>query len=93
MREELRPYADEAFGIVETAANDIGPRFPGSDNERKFADHMADKLKAIGITPVKEKFLVAPRASIGGIPYAGWAGIVAAVLMLFPAASFGESGV
>ena len=93
MREELRPYADEAFGIVETAANDIGPRLPGSDNERKFADHMADKLKAIGITPVKEKFLVAPRASIGGIPYAGWAGIVAAVLMLFPAVSFSASGV
>ena len=93
MREELRPYADEAFGIVETAANDIGPRLPGSDNERKFADHMADKLKAIGITPVKEKFLVAPRASIGGIPYAGWAGIVAAVLMLFPAISFSASGV
>ena len=85
MREELKKYADEAFGIVETAANEIGPRLPGSDNERKFADHMADKLKAIGIEPIKEKFLVAPRASIGGIPYAGWVGIAASVLMLVPA--------
>lgn len=84
MREELKKYADEAYGIVETAANEIGPRLPGSENERKFADHMADKLREIGVTPVKEKFLVAPRASIGGIPYAGWVGIAAGVLMLFP---------
>lgn len=85
MREELRPYADEAFSVVETAANEIGPRLPGSENEKKLADHMAEKLKEIGVTPVKEKFLVAPRASIGGIPYAGWVGIAAGVLMLIPA--------
>lgn len=84
MREELRPYAEEAYGIVETAANDIGPRLPGSDNEKKFADFMAGKLEDIGVKPVKEKFLVAPRASIGGIPYAGWVGIAAGVLMLIP---------
>ena len=45
MREELKKYADEAYGIVEKAANEIGPRLPGSENERKFADHMADKLR------------------------------------------------
>lgn len=84
MREELKKYADEAFGIVETAANEIGPRLPGSENERKFADHMANKLEEIGIKPVKERFLVSPRASIGGIPYAGWVGIAASVLMLIP---------
>lgn len=82
MRKELKPYADEAFGIVETAANEIGSRLPGSDGERKFADFMADKLDSIGIKPVKEKFLVAPRASIGGIPYAGWVGIICALLMI-----------
>lgn len=90
MREELRPYADEAFSVVETAANEIGPRLPGSENEKKLADHMAEKLKEIGVTPVKEKFLVAPRASIGGIPYAGWVGIAAGVLMLIPRARIGE---
>ena len=84
MREELKKYADEAYEIVETAANEIGSRLPGSEGERKFAHHMAGKLRDIGIEPVEEKFLVSPRASIGGIPYAGWAGIVAAVLMLFP---------
>lgn len=91
MREELRPYAEEAFGIVETASNDIGPRLPGSENEKKFADMMAGKLEDIGVKPVREKFLVAPRASIGGIPYAGWVGIAASVLMLVP--SFTDWGV
>ena len=83
MRKELKPYADEAFGIVETAANDIGSRLPGSEGEKKFADFMAGKLESIGVKPVKEKFLVSPRASIGGIPYAGWVGIICAVMMYF----------
>ena len=83
MRKELKPYADEAFGIVETAANDIGSRLPGSEGEKKFADFMAGKLESIGVKPVKEKFLVSPRASIGGIPYAGWVGIICAVMMYY----------
>ncbi|MCQ2603183.1 MAG: M28 family metallopeptidase, partial [Clostridia bacterium] len=32
--------------------------------------------------PIQEKFLVAPRASIGGIPYAGWAGIASALALV-----------
>lgn len=82
MREELRKYADEAYEIVTHAANEIGPRLPGSENEKKFHGYMAGKLEDLGIKPVQEKFLVAPRASIGGIPYAGWAGIVAALVVL-----------
>ena len=84
MRKELKPYADEAFGIVETAANEIGSRLPGSDGEKKFADYMAGKLEDIGIKPVKEKFPVSPRASIGGIPYAGWVGIFTGLTLLLP---------
>ena len=84
MRKELKPYADEAYGIVTTAANDIGSRLPGSEGEKKFADLMESKLGQIGVKPVKEKFIVSPRASIGGIPYAGWVGIVGAVLMFVP---------
>jgi hypothetical protein len=83
MREDLRKYSDEAYSIVKYASEDIGSRLPGSDSERKFADHMGDKLKSIGITPVKEKFLVAPRSGIGGIPYAGWAGLILSVMMFF----------
>lgn len=37
---------------------------------------MGDKLREIGIEPVQEEFAVSPRASIGGIPYAGWYGLI-----------------
>lgn len=83
MKEENRKYVDEAFGIVTDAATKIGSRLPGSDGERKFHDYMADKLKEIGIKPVKEEFGVSPRSSIGGIPYAGWAGLICSVLVYF----------
>ena len=76
MKESSVKYANEAYEIVEHAANNIGSRLPGSDGEKKFASYMGDKLKELGINPVKEEFAVSPRASIGGIPYAGWAGII-----------------
>ena len=83
MREEIRKYADEAFEIVTHAADEIGPRLPGSDNERKFHEVMKDKMNGLGLKVKQEKFLVAPRASIGGIPYAGWVGIAGAIMLNF----------
>lgn len=83
MKEENRKYAEEAYSIVRHAAEKIGSRLPGSDGERKFADFMGDKLKEIGITPKKEEFAVSPRASIGGIPYAGWFGVAMSALVYF----------
>ena len=82
MREELRKYGEEAYEMVEYAANEIGPRLPGSDNETKYHDYMADKLREIGLNPVTEKFVFAPHASIGGLPYAGWAGIIGCALTI-----------
>ncbi|MBQ9276954.1 MAG: hypothetical protein IJ226_05130, partial [Clostridia bacterium] len=78
MREELKKYGDEAYEIVKYAANEIGPRLPGSDNEKKLHDHMAARLEEIGVKPVTEKFVFAPHASVGGMPYAGWGGIIGA---------------
>ena len=83
MRDQIKPYVDEAYDIVEHAANEIGPRLPGGDNEKKFHSYMADKLRKIGIKPTTEPFAVAPRASIGGIPYAGWVGVIMSVLTYF----------
>ena len=83
MREEIRPYVDEAFEIVKHAANEIGPRLPGGENEKKFHDYMGEKLKGIGLKPTTEPFSVAPRASIGGIPYAGWVGVALSVMTYF----------
>ena len=80
MRDELKKYGDEAYEMVEYAAREIGPRLPGSNNEKKYHDYMLDKLKELGLNPVTESFVFAPHASIGGLPYAGWAGIIGCVL-------------
>lgn len=82
MREELKKYGDDAYEMVEYAAREIGPRLPGSQNEKKYHDYMSDKLKEIGLKPVTESFVFAPHSSIGGLPYAGWAGIIGCVLTI-----------
>ena len=81
MKEENRRYAEEAFEIVEHAAKKIGSRLPGSDGEKEYAAYMGDKLRSIGIETVREEFAVSPRASIGGIPYAGYLGLVMSALV------------
>ena len=81
MKEENRNYAEEAFEIVEHAAKKIGSRLPGSDGEKEYAAYMGDKLRSIGIEPVREEFAVSPRASIGGIPYAGYLGLIMSALV------------
>lgn len=82
MREELKKYSDEAYEIVKHAANEIGPRLPGSDGEKKFHEYMAGRLDEIGVKPVTEKFVFAPHSSIGGLPYAGWGGIIGALALV-----------
>ena len=83
MNPETKKYGDEAYEIVNYAAKEVGSRLPGSEGEKKFVNHMGDRLKEIGINPVKEEFAVYPRASIGGIPYAGWAGVILCVASYF----------
>lgn len=79
--ETTKKYGDEAYEIVCHAANEIGSRLPGSDREKEYAEYMGEKLKEIGIEPVKEEFAVSPRASIGGLPYIGWLGIILSALV------------
>ena len=83
MKEESRKYVQEAWDIVKHASEKIGSRLPGSKGEKEYADYMGDKLREIGIEPKTEEFGVAPRAGIGGIPYAGWYGLIASGLIYF----------
>jgi hypothetical protein len=76
MKEESRKYAQEAYDIVSYAAKKVGSRLPGSKGEKEYADYMGEKLREIGIEPKQEEFAVSPRSSIGGIPYAGWLGLI-----------------
>ncbi len=82
MKEENRKYAELAYDLVKDAEN-FGSRLPGSENERKYADFMGKKLEEIGIKSKKEEFAVSPRSGIGGLPYAGWVGIILSVLTYF----------
>ena len=79
MKEENRKYAREAMSIVEHAAHKIGSRLPGTDGEIKLHEYMGEKLKEIGIEPKTEEFAVSPRSSIGGLPYAGWSGVIISI--------------
>lgn len=83
MKAENKKYAEVAYDIVKDAAYKVGSRLPGSEGERKFAQYMGDKLRELGIEPKTEEFAVSPRSSIGGIPYAGWFGLIMSVLVYF----------
>lgn len=82
MKEENRRYAELAYDLVKDAET-FGSRLPGSEAERKYADFMGKKLEEIGIKSKKEEFAVSPRSGIGGLPYAGWVGIILSVLTYF----------
>ena len=82
MKEENRKYGELAYDLVKDAEN-FGSRLPGSEGERKYADFMGEKLEEIGIKAKKEEFAVSPRSGIGGLPYAGWVGIILSVLTYF----------
>lgn len=81
MKETNKIYGYEAYEIAKHASKNIGSRLPGSKGEKEFADYMADKLRDIGIEPKQEEFAVSPRASIGGIPYAGYIGLIYCALI------------
>lgn len=89
MKEENRKYAELAYDLVKDAEN-FGSRLPGSEGERRYADFMGEKLEEIGIKSKKEEFAVSPRSGIGGLPCAGWVGIILSVLTYF---AFGNPSV
>ncbi len=78
------------FDFCKTIIDKHGPRLPGSDEEKAAQADIAKIMEnATGVKPTVEKFKLAPRASIGAIPYLGYAGFAALVLYyIHPIASF-----
>lgn len=69
------------FDFCKTIIDKHGPRLPGSDEEKAAQADIAKIMEnATGVKPTVEKFKLAPRASIGAIPYLGYAGFVALAL-------------
>ena len=78
------------FDFCKTIIDKHGPRLPGSDEEKAAQKDIAAIMEqATGVKPKTEKFTLAPRASIGAIPYLGYAGFVAlALYYIHPIPSF-----
>ena len=73
--------AQTIFDFVKWIIDTHGPRLPGSDEERAAQKDIAEYMeKETGVKPVVEPFMLAPRASIGAIPYLGYAAAAALVL-------------
>lgn len=69
------------FDFCKEIIDKHGPRLPGSDEEKAAQADIAKIMEeATGVKPTVEKFTLAPRASIGAIPYLGYAGFIALVL-------------
>lgn len=73
--------AQTIFDFVKWIIDTHGPRLPGSDEERAAQKDIAEYMeKETGVKPTVEPFMLAPRASIGAIPYLGYASFVALIL-------------
>lgn len=68
----FRKSADDMMTFIKKVEKEIGPRLPGSDEERAAAKLIKEEYeKNIGLKPVSEPFKVAPESGIGAIPYLG----------------------
>ncbi len=78
------------FDFCKVIIDKHGPRLPGSEEEKAAQADIAKIMEnATGVKPTVEKFKLAPRASIGAIPYLGYAGFAAlALYYIHPVASF-----
>lgn len=69
------------FDFIKNIIDTHGPRLPGSDEERAAQADIAKYMEQeTGVKPTVEEFELAPRASIGAIPYLGYIGLAALVL-------------
>ena len=78
------------FDFCKVIIDKHGPRLPGSEEEKAAQKDIAAIMEnATGVKPTVENFKLAPRASIGAIPYLGYAGFVAlALYYIHPVPSF-----
>ena len=79
----LREYANYSLRSIKRVCKDIGPRFPGSDGEKKAHDYFFKELEGCCDTVVKEEFAVHPRAFLGWVPLCCYMAVIGCVLFYF----------
>lgn len=76
----FKKYADETMDFIKKIEAD-GPRLPGSDEEKTACVKIQQEIKdRVGLDTKTEGFTFAPRASIGGICYLGYAALLATIV-------------
>ena len=81
MKQEYMESAERVMTFIKKVETEIGPRLPASPEERKGAELIrAEYEKNIGLKTIDEPFKVAPKSSVGAMPYIGLATLVAFVL-------------
>lgn len=85
---DFKAASESMMDFIKKVETEIGPRLPGSDEERAGAKLIKEEYeKNIGIKPVSEPFKVAPESGIGSIPYIGIGGLIALIaFFIYPIA-------
>ena len=79
----LREYANYSLRSIKRVCKDIGPRFPGSDGEKKAHDYFFKELEGCCDKVVKEEFSVHPRAFLGWVPLCCYMAVIGCVMFYF----------
>lgn len=79
---ERRMYTNYAARAIKKVCKEIGPRFAGTEEEKKGIDFMAEELKTCCDEVKTESFTVHPKAFLGWIPLSVVLMTVASVLLL-----------
>lgn len=77
---ERRMYANYAARAIKKVCKEIGPRFSGSEEEKKGIEFMSEELKTCCDDVKIDSFSVHPKAFLGWIPMSGALMIVASAL-------------
>lgn len=77
---ERRMYTNYAARAIKKVCKEIGPRFSGSEEEKKGIEFMSEELKTCCDDVKVDSFSVHPKAFLGWIPMSGALMIVASVL-------------
>ncbi len=88
MSMDYKKNASEVYAFIDNVVNKVGPRLPGSDEEKQGAALIKKEYEeTIGLKTVSEPFKVAPCCSIGFVPVLGWLSILGVLLTyLYPLA-------
>lgn len=77
---ERRMYTNYAARAIKKVCKEIGPRFSGSEEEKKGIEFMSEELKTCCDDVKVDSFSVHPKAFLGWIPMSGALMILASVL-------------